>query len=169
MQPTRKSKSLRCDCTGGTGLHQEPFAMTSLAQQVSTVNPRKVNPFNTPDHRFVPGDDPEADARYLRAVLDGQICRYYVTVRPSAIRSGRYLIVVVDRHNGNILLCKPEPPADRFTRSFGSMAAKADALRKEVERIASENGFDVYYDFDHDPLVERLRTCHELDQQIGAE
>ena len=111
-------------------------------------DPRRINPFNRPDHAFQPSDDPSADKLYLAGVKAGTIARFYVTASES-IRPGHLQAAIYDRHNGNIVANFEPRQNGSFARKFGTHEANLFPVLELIQRVADEQGVEINIDEDH--------------------
>lgn len=124
---------------------------TTLGAAVQTYlknDPRRINPFNRPDHTFQPSDDPGADQLYLSGVKAGTIARFYVTASES-IRPGHLQATIYDRHNGNIVICLEPRKNSGFATKFGTHEARLFPLLELIQRVADEQIVEINLDEDH--------------------
>ena len=141
---------------------------TTLGAAVQTYlknDPRRINPFNRPDHTFQPSDDPGADQLYLSGVKAGTIARFYVTASES-IRPGHLQATIYDRHNGNIVICLEPRKNSGFATKFGTHEARLFPLLELIQRVADEQIVEINLDEDH---VKTHSQDNVVDAQLFAE
>ncbi len=127
----------------------QKFTTLGVVVQVYLKNdPRRINPFNRPDHAFQPSDDPSADKLYLAGVKAGTIARFYVTASES-IRPGHLQAAIYDRHNGNIVANFEPRQNGSFARKFGTHEANLFPVLELIQRVADEQGVEINIDEDH--------------------
>ena len=111
-------------------------------------DPRRINPFNHPDHTFQPSDDPSADKLYLAGVKAGTIARFYVTASET-IKPGQLHVAIYDRHNGNIVANFEPRQNSSFARKFGTHEANLFPVLELIQRVADEQCVEINIDEDH--------------------
>ena len=111
-------------------------------------DPRRINPFNHPDHTFQPSDDPSADKLYLAGIKAGTIARFYVTACET-IKPGQLHVAIYDRHNGNIVANFEPRQNSSFARKFGAHEANLFPVLELIQRVADEQGIEINIDEDH--------------------
>lgn len=111
-------------------------------------DPRRINPFNHPDHTFQPSDDPSADKLYLAGIKAGTIARFYVTAC-EPIKHGQLHVAIYDRHNGNIVANFEPRQNSGFARKFGTHEANLFPVLELIQRVADEQGVEINIDEDH--------------------
>ncbi len=111
-------------------------------------DPRRINPFNRPDHTFQPSDDPVADKLYLAGIKAGTIARFYVTACET-IKPGQLHVAIYDRHNGNIVANFEPRQNGSFARKFGTHEANLFPVLELIQRVADEQGVEINIDEDH--------------------
>lgn len=124
---------------------------TTLGAAIQTYlknDPRRINPFNRPDHTFQPSDDPGADQLYLSGIKAGTIARFYVTASES-IRPGHLQATIYDRHNGNIVANFEPRQNSGFARKFGTHEANLFPVLELIQRVADEQCVEINIDEDH--------------------
>lgn len=108
--------------------------MTSITEKYLTVNPRRLNPFNRPNHDFVPSGDAAADADYLDGIAAGTISRFYVTLCEQVQRAGYYRVIVVDGFNNNTLSSAPVAITKAYKTADDALFAAVDAAIASAAR-----------------------------------
>ena len=127
----------------------QKFTTLGVVVQVYLKNdPRRINPFNRPDHTFQPSDDPVADKLYLAGVKAGTIARFYVTACET-IKPGQLHVAIYDRHNGNIVANFEPRQNSGFARKFGTHEANLFPVLELIQRVADEQGVEINLDDDH--------------------
>jgi hypothetical protein len=108
--------------------------MQSIIEKYLSVNPRRLNPFNRPNHDFVPSGDDAADADYLDGVAAGAIDRFYVTLCEQVNRAGHYRVIIVDGFNNNTLASAPVSLTKPYKTADDALFAAVDVAIASAAR-----------------------------------
>ena len=129
------------------------------AVQLYLVNdPRRISPFNRPNHAFAPSGDPSADALYLRCVNNGEINRFYVTVTPG-VKRNVLNVTIYDKHNDNVVLDLPVKARNHFSGLADYYSAAISLLRS----VSTQQGAELRLDLStiNDSTKAVLSSLHE--------
>lgn len=114
---------------------------STFIQSYLQTDPRRSNPFNRPNHDFVPSGDSSADRLYLQCVKSGEVNRFYVTVTPG-VKRNVLNVTIYDKHNDNVVLNLPVKASNRFSGLADYHAAAISLLRS----VSAQHGVEIRID-----------------------